>query len=358
MWRKLHPTVDFRNSVTSVILGENPKKPGAPHNVRLYSIASTRYGNSFDGKTASLCVRRAVYYDPETGKEDPSKNGPSEKIMLLPEDDPNATHIMIATGTGVAPYRGYLRRMFMESVPKYKFNGLAWLFLGMSRRYDSRTTIFSPKGCLYHVEYAMEAIGNTGFSISILSKDGAVLVDKKKATSKLLQTSTSTEKMYKIDDHVACVVVDRANGPQDIDLEDEDGVGEMQETTINDLEDQDIKVLYVKSQRRGNLAVKDISVETKCSDSEPLKATFSGKWASSHLTLIEEKQATIGVIKISCSRGPLACFKLTRQDFDELELQKKFVQIQIVWRQVLQYLCLQFMKTYRHSIHNGNASTT
>ncbi|KAG0470834.1 hypothetical protein HPP92_017534 [Vanilla planifolia] len=55
--------------------GENPKKPGAPHNVRLYSIASTRYGDSFDGKTASLCVRRAVYYDPETGKEDPSKDG-------------------------------------------------------------------------------------------------------------------------------------------------------------------------------------------------------------------------------------------------------------------------------------------
>ncbi|KAG9439132.1 hypothetical protein H6P81_019297 [Aristolochia fimbriata] len=131
--------------------GENPKKPGSPNNVRLYSIASTRYGDAFDGKTASLCVRRAVYYEAETGKEDPSKKGvcsnflcdskpgdkvkitgPSGKVMLLPEEDPNATHIMIATGTGVAPFRGYLRRMFMESVPTFKFNGLAWLFLGVA----------------------------------------------------------------------------------------------------------------------------------------------------------------------------------------------------------------------------------
>ncbi|KAL5217782.1 hypothetical protein ABZP36_018466 [Zizania latifolia] len=145
--------------------GKNLKKPGAPHNVRLYSIASTRYGDSFDGRTTSLCVRRAVYYDPETGKEDPSKNGvcsnflcnsksgdkvqvtgPSGKIMLLPEEDPNATHIMIATGTGVAPFRGYLRRMFMEDVPKYRFGGLAWLFLGVANTdsllYDGEFTSY------------------------------------------------------------------------------------------------------------------------------------------------------------------------------------------------------------------------
>ena len=39
--------------------------------------------------------------------------GPTGKVLLLPPDN-NAVHIMIATGTGIAPYRAYLRRMFSE----------------------------------------------------------------------------------------------------------------------------------------------------------------------------------------------------------------------------------------------------
>ena len=46
-----------------------------PHKPRLYSIASTRYGDLLDGQTVSLCVRRAVYTDPATGQVDDSKKG-------------------------------------------------------------------------------------------------------------------------------------------------------------------------------------------------------------------------------------------------------------------------------------------
>jgi len=76
----------------------------------------------------------------------------------------------------------------------------------MSRRYDSRTTIFSPEGRLYQVEYAMEAISHAGTALGVLASDGVVLAAEKKSTSKLLEPAKSSEKMYMIDEHVACAV--------------------------------------------------------------------------------------------------------------------------------------------------------
>merc|ERR1719506_1895751 len=111
--------------------GENPKRPGKPNTVRLYSIASSRYGDYYDGMTATLCVRRATYWDPELGAEDPAG-----KVMLIPEGSEDKTHIMVATGTGIAPFRSYMKRMFKEQgmglSSKWKFTGKAWLFMGVA----------------------------------------------------------------------------------------------------------------------------------------------------------------------------------------------------------------------------------
>jgi len=76
----------------------------------------------------------------------------------------------------------------------------------MSNRYDSRTTMFSPEGRLHQVEYAIQAISQAGAAVGILSKEGIVLAAEKRITSKLLDIRKSTEKMYKVDDHVACAV--------------------------------------------------------------------------------------------------------------------------------------------------------
>ena len=52
----------------------------------------------------------------------------------------------------------------------------------MSRKYDSKTTTFTPEGRLQQIEYAMEAINKTGSSIGtslfhpgIVTKEGVVM---------------------------------------------------------------------------------------------------------------------------------------------------------------------------------------
>jgi len=118
-----------------------------PHKLRLYSIASTRHGDHQDDKTVSLCVRQLEYKHPETGEtvygvcssylcnlpvgtDDVKITGPVGKEMLLPED-PDATILMMATGTGIAPFRAYLWRMLKEKHEDYNFKGFSWLIFGI-----------------------------------------------------------------------------------------------------------------------------------------------------------------------------------------------------------------------------------
>lgn len=75
-----------------------------------------------------------------------------------------------------------------------------------SRRYDSRTTIFSPEGRLYQVEYALESISHAGTAIGIMATDGIVLAAERKVTSKLLEQDTSKEKLYRLNDKITVAV--------------------------------------------------------------------------------------------------------------------------------------------------------
>jgi ferredoxin--NADP+ reductase len=159
--------------------GTNPKN-GKPNTVRLYSIASSRYGDAKDGKTTTLCVRRATYWDPEMGKDDPAKKGvcsnylcdatagtdvsltgPSGKVMLMPEEKPETDIIMVATGTGIAPYRSFCNRLFDEETPAAAaFTGLAWLFLGVANTdallYDEKwQAMKKAKPDNFRVDYAL-----------------------------------------------------------------------------------------------------------------------------------------------------------------------------------------------------------
>lgn len=96
---------------------------GKPHRLRLYSIASSRDGDDGEAKTISLCVKRTIYTN-EAGEEvrglasnhlndlkpgDPVQIcGPIGKHFLLPADAAEPL-LMFATGTGIAPFRAFLK---------------------------------------------------------------------------------------------------------------------------------------------------------------------------------------------------------------------------------------------------------
>ncbi|KAL3630179.1 hypothetical protein CASFOL_023163 [Castilleja foliolosa] len=137
--------VPYREGQSIGVIPDGIDKNGKPHKLRLYSIASSALGDFGDSKTVSLCVKRLVYTNDqgETVKGVCSNflcdlkpaaevkiTGPVGKEMLMPKD-PNATIIMLGTGTGIAPFRSFLWKMFFEKHEDYKFNGLAWLFLGV-----------------------------------------------------------------------------------------------------------------------------------------------------------------------------------------------------------------------------------
>lgn len=116
-----------------------------------------------------------------------------------------------------------------------------------ARRYDSQTTTFSPEGArpsrtarsraptlmragtaavrraarptpprptrrsprarvcagrLYQVEYAIAAIQNAAAAVGLQTKGGIVIATEKRVASKLLAPSKTSEKVYKIDEHV------------------------------------------------------------------------------------------------------------------------------------------------------------
>ncbi|EMP27746.1 Iron-responsive element-binding protein 2, partial [Chelonia mydas] len=66
---------------------------------------------------------------------------------------------------------------------------------------------FSPAGGrLYQVEYAMEAIGHAGTCLGILANDGVLLAAERRNIHKLLDEVFFSEKIYKLNEDMACSV--------------------------------------------------------------------------------------------------------------------------------------------------------
>ena len=68
--------------------------------------------------------------------------------------------------------------------------------------YDRGTTIFSPDGRLYQVEYAREAVKQGAPVVGVRASDGVAFVAHRASQSPLVE-SESIEKLHGVDDHVA-----------------------------------------------------------------------------------------------------------------------------------------------------------
>ena len=120
------------------VLAEGVDKNDKPHKVRLYSIASSSSGEKQKKGILALCVKREIiqkegktYHgicsnylcDCKVGDEI-AITGPVGRNFLLPADS-KTTLLMFATGTGIAPYRG-----FMQKLQQGGTKGNFFLFMG------------------------------------------------------------------------------------------------------------------------------------------------------------------------------------------------------------------------------------
>lgn len=110
-------------------------KSGKPHQVRLYSIASPSYGDDGKGIVLATTVKRTIDefkpQSPGESREDHglflgvcsnylcdlqigdqvNVTGPNGKRFLLPSNPAEHDFLFIATGTGIAPFRGMVQEL-------------------------------------------------------------------------------------------------------------------------------------------------------------------------------------------------------------------------------------------------------
>ncbi len=124
------------------VLAPGRREIGQEHHFRLYSISDVPQRTE-DGKwRLSICVRRCYYIDEFSGERYPglasnylcdlkpgehlTLTGPYGQAFPLPPEN-DATLIMIGAGTGIAPFRAFIKYFYRQ---RPDFQGRIWLFHG------------------------------------------------------------------------------------------------------------------------------------------------------------------------------------------------------------------------------------
>lgn len=134
------PAIYFLEGQSIGVLVPGPHPFGNKSHHRYYTIANARGDDS--GVDLELLVRRCFYVDEVSGEEYPgiasrhlcdaqvgdkiTLTGPYKSPFRIPTDK-NSNLLMLGTGTGIAPFRAFLRRVYDE---RHDWGGKVRLYYG------------------------------------------------------------------------------------------------------------------------------------------------------------------------------------------------------------------------------------
>lgn len=121
------PGFHYEEGQSVGVLLPGPHESGESAHFRLYTIASAQETAKVGEVDIELCVRRCFYIDEVNGEEYPgllsnylcdaqpgdtiTLTGPYGDAFRLPEDN-EANLLLIGTGTGIAPFRAFVRHIY------------------------------------------------------------------------------------------------------------------------------------------------------------------------------------------------------------------------------------------------------
>ena len=136
------PEFSYQVGQSIGVLAPGAEQMGQQHHFRLYSVADLPERGASDLPRIKICVRRCFYLDDYSGERykgiasnylcdlrpgnSLTISGPFGVPFEVPEDL-DANIILIGSGTGIAPFRAFVKHIF-ANVPDW--NGRIWLFYG------------------------------------------------------------------------------------------------------------------------------------------------------------------------------------------------------------------------------------
>lgn len=136
------PAFYFLEGQNIGVLTPGPHPFGNKTHHRYYTIANANKSADGEAVEIELLVRRCFYIDEVSGEEYPGEasnylcnakpgdvisiTGPHRSPFRIPQDK-TANLLMLGTGTGIAPFRAFLRRVYQE---QSQWNGKVRLFYG------------------------------------------------------------------------------------------------------------------------------------------------------------------------------------------------------------------------------------